>query len=153
MNKLIAGAFYLSWLFVVQAGWSQTPNVGASLDHTALYVTDVNASAAFYQNVIGLTPIFEPFHDGKHAWFSIGENIALHIIEGASEKKEYYKNHHTCFRVKSIEALAGVLKANGIAWQDRDGNSMAVTSRVDGVKQIWFQDPDGYWIEVNDARN
>jgi lactoylglutathione lyase len=24
--------------------------------------------------------------------------------------------------------------------------------RPDGVRQIYFQDPDGYWIEVNDAK-
>jgi lactoylglutathione lyase len=23
-------------------------------------------------------------------------------------------------------------------------------SRIDGVHQIWLQDPDGYWIEIND---
>ena len=23
---------------------------------------------------------------------------------------------------------------------------------MDGVKQIYFKDPDGYWIEINDAR-
>jgi lactoylglutathione lyase len=22
--------------------------------------------------------------------------------------------------------------------------------RVDGVKQIYFQDPDGHWLEIND---
>jgi lactoylglutathione lyase len=24
-----------------------------------------------------------------------------------------------------------------------------INIRADGVKQIFFQDPDGYWIEVN----
>jgi catechol 2,3-dioxygenase-like lactoylglutathione lyase family enzyme len=23
--------------------------------------------------------------------------------------------------------------------------------RKDGIRQVYFQDPDGYWIEVNDA--
>jgi lactoylglutathione lyase len=30
------------------------------------------------------------------------------------------------------------------------GDSKEPTLRVDGVKQIYFQDPDGYWVEVND---
>jgi len=24
--------------------------------------------------------------------------------------------------------------------------------RPDGVRQIYFQDPDGYWLEVNDSK-
>ncbi len=28
----------------------------------------------------------------------------------------------------------------------------SITTRVDNVKQIWLQDPDGYWIEINDAK-
>ena len=27
-----------------------------------------------------------------------------------------------------------------------------VQTRADGVKQIYMQDPDGFWIEVNDAK-
>jgi lactoylglutathione lyase len=44
------------------------------------------------------------------------------------------------------------LKKNNIVFEDVSGNQGAITKRVDGVQQIWFRDPDGYWIEVNDAR-
>jgi lactoylglutathione lyase len=27
-----------------------------------------------------------------------------------------------------------------------------VTDRPDGVHQVYLQDPDGYWIEVNDNK-
>jgi len=27
-----------------------------------------------------------------------------------------------------------------------------ISARPDGIKQIYFQDPDGYWIEVNDDK-
>ena len=30
----------------------------------------------------------EPFHDGKHAWFAIGQGKQLHIIEGATSRTE-----------------------------------------------------------------
>ena len=26
-----------------------------------------------------------------------------------------------------------------------------ITTRPDGVKQLYVQDPDGYWIEINDS--
>jgi lactoylglutathione lyase len=125
----------------------------AHINHTAIYVVDVKTSAAFYQNIIGLDTIPEPFHDGKHAWFRTGQGIALHIIQGADVKKEYYKNQHTCFSVASVDGFISVLKNNNIQWEDRDGTKLAVTIRIDGVKQIWMQDPDGYWIEINDAKD
>jgi lactoylglutathione lyase len=123
------------------------------LNHNAIYVVDVQVSAAFYKNIIGLDTIPEPFHDGKHAWFSLGPGVAMHIIQGAEIRKDYYKNQHTCFSVPSVLAFSERLKRNGIPWEDRDGVKMGITTRVDGVKQLWLQDPDGYWIEINDARD
>ena len=32
------------------------------------------------------------------------------------------------------------------------GVPLETNDRPDGVKQVYFQDPDGYWIEVNDGR-
>jgi lactoylglutathione lyase len=113
---------------------------------------DEKISAWFYQHVIGFDTKPEPFHDGKHAWFRTGPGKALHIIQGAGAKKEYYKNQHTCFSVESVDEFIKNLQKNNINWEDRDGAKMAVTTRVDGVKQLWLQDPDGYWIEINDAK-
>ena len=135
-------------LMIGQHSYSQK----ATLNHTAVYVVDAQKAVDFYQHILGLDTIPEPFHDGKHAWFRTGPGLALHIIEGAPAKKEYYKNQHTCFSVSSVKDFISMLKKNNIAWEDRDGAKMAMTTRVDGVKQIWLQDPDGYWIEVNDAK-
>ncbi len=132
---------------------AQTGKPKAVLNHTAIFVVSAKASAAFYTRVIGLDTIPEPFHDGKHAWLRIGPGMAMHIIEGAPSKKEYYKNQHTCFSVASVEAFTEVLKKNKIPYEDRDGAKQAITVRVDGVKQLWLQDPDGYWIEINDAKD
>jgi lactoylglutathione lyase len=115
-------------------------------------VQNLRASAEFYAHVIGLDTIPEPFHDGKHAWFSLGAGVSLHVIEGAEQKRDYYKNQHTCLSVPSVDDFVAKLKASQLTWEDRDGVREAITTRVDGVKQIWLQDPDGYWIEINDAR-
>lgn len=131
---------------------AQSSKLNAVLNHTAIYVLDAKASGAFYRNIIGLDTIPEPFHDGKHVWFRIAPGIAMHVIQGAATKKDYYKNQHSCFSVASVEGFTETLKKNRIAWEDRDGAKQAITTRVDGVKQIWLQDPDGYWIEINDAR-
>ncbi|HEY9005470.1 VOC family protein [Ohtaekwangia sp.] len=139
-------------LYTSDAFAQSTAGRNAVLNHTAIYVKDVKATAAFYHSIIGLDTIPEPFHDGKHAWFSIAPGVAMHVIQGADQRKEYYKNQHTCFSVASVDAFTALLKKNHIPWEDRDGSKMATTMRVDGVKQIWLQDPDGYWIEINDAK-
>ena len=132
--------------------FAQSGKQPARINHVAIYVKDFKASKAFYENIIGLDTIPEPFHDGKHAWFSIGPGVSMHVIQGAAEKKEYYKNQHTCFSVLSVEAFVTILSKNNLNWEDVKGNKNAITTRIDGVRQIWLQDPDGYWVEINDAK-
>jgi lactoylglutathione lyase len=125
---------------------------GARLNHIAFYVKDLKISTDFYHNVVGLDTIPEPFHDGRHTWFLIGPKSHLHIISGATVNLPKEKNAHLCFTVASVEAFIPRLTANKVPYENWAGDKMAVTNRVDGVKQLYFQDPDGYWIEINDAR-
>ncbi len=41
------------------------------LNHIAIYVFNLEKSTAFYQEVLGLKQIPEPFHDGRHTWFGL----------------------------------------------------------------------------------
>jgi lactoylglutathione lyase len=131
---------------------AQSAKQSVHINHTAIFVKDLQTTKAFYEKVIGLDTIPEPFHDGKHAWYSVGPGVSLHVIQGATEKKDYYKNQHTCFSVSSVEKFVALLAKNNIGWEDVKGQQKAITTRVDGVKQIWLQDPDGYWLEINDAK-
>lgn len=121
----------------------------AILNHNALYVVDLKKAADFYINIIGLPQIEEPFKAGKHVWLKTGPHTSLHLILGAAATKEYYKNHHICFSVPSLESFIEKLKKNNIVWEDAGNKKNTITTRPDGVKQLWLQDPDGYWIEVN----
>ncbi|MBL7737804.1 MAG: VOC family protein [Chitinophagaceae bacterium] len=125
----------------------------AKLNHIALYVTDLTTSTAFYRDIIGLDTIPEPFHDGRHTWFSIGPKSHLHLIQGLKTRTGQEKNTHLCFSVASVEAFIPLLTKHKVAYENWAGEKNAVTNRVDGVKQIYFRDPDGYWIEINDAKD
>jgi lactoylglutathione lyase len=95
------------------------------VNHMAFYVTDLNTSTVFYRDIIGLDTIPEPFHD---------------------------KNTHLCFSVASVTDFMARLNSHHIEFENWVGEKGVVTNRVDGVKQIYFKDPDGYWIEINDAK-
>jgi lactoylglutathione lyase len=151
MKKITATTTLLIYLLCFQKIEMMAQST-ARLNHIALYVTDLKKSTDFYKNTIGLDTIPEPFHDGRHTWFSIGPKSHLHLIQGLTTAYLPEKNTHLCFSVPSVEAFIPILKKNNIPFENWAGEKGTVTLRVDGVKQIYFQDPDGYWIEINDAR-
>jgi len=148
--KICLFAFVL--LMSDEAARAQSNKSSARINHVAIFVKNLKVTKAFYENIIGLDTIPEPFHDGKHAWYSLGTGISLHVIEGATAKKEYFKNQHTCLSVESVDQFAEVLRKNKVPFEDLKGNQHVYSTRVDGVKQMWLRDPDGYWIEINDAK-
>ena len=131
---------------------SQVNDKKPRLNHIAVYVVDLKISTAFYKDIIGLDTIPEPFHDGRHTWFSVGIKSHLHIISGAKGKTDHEKNSHLCFSVPSVADFIKLLEKNNVEYENWAGQKNTVTNRVDGVKQIYFKDPDGYWIEINDAK-
>lgn len=123
------------------------------INHLAIFVVDMKKSNHFYIDILGLDTIPEPFHDNKHTWLAIGPGSSLHIIEGAKAKIEHFKNNHLCFSVGSVEKFTDLLKKNNVTFEDISGKKNVFSVRPDGVKQIWLQDPDGYWVEINDAKD
>lgn len=129
-----------------------TKKQAAVLNHIAVYVVNLQTATDFYKTVFDLEIIPEPFKDGRHTWFSIGAAGQLHIISGAKASIAHDKNEHLCFSVPSVDKFIEKLNAKGIAFEDWAGNAKGITNRVDGVKQIYFKDPDGHWLEVNDDK-
>jgi lactoylglutathione lyase len=149
MKKIFTIVLVLVASIIAERSYSQQKPV---LNHIAVYVVDLKISTAFYKDIVGLDTIPEPFHDGRHTWFSVGVKSHLHVISGAASKTEHDKNAHLCFSVSSVTDFIKVLDKNKVEYENWAGQKMAVTNRVDGVKQIYFKDPDGYWIEINDAK-
>ena len=123
------------------------------INHIAFSVLDLKRSTDFYTKVLHLDTIAEPFHDGRHTWLAIGDVSHLHLIQNPGPIITPSKNTHLCFTTASVDAFVEVLKNAKIPYEDWLGKASSVTLRVDGVKQVYFQDPDGYWIEINDAKD
>jgi lactoylglutathione lyase len=120
-------------------------------NHIALSVADLKRSTAFYREVIQAEIISDPFGDDRHVWFKIGEHNQLHLIAG-DVGEEPGRGMHFAFSVSSLDDFLRHLDFKGVEYDDGKGKAGEIRLRIDGVKQIYLQDPDGYWIEINEDR-
>lgn len=151
MKKLALTFLFFSFLVPIAKLNAQTKS--PRINHIAFSVLDLKRSTEFYTKIIDLDTIPEPFHDGRHTWLAIGDVSHLHLIQNAGPIITPPKGTHICFTIASVDAFVEVLKKAGIPYEDWLGKPNSVTTRVDKVKQVYFQDPDGYWIEINDAKD
>jgi lactoylglutathione lyase len=134
--------------FLLGAATAQT--APPELDHVTRYVRDLQKSAEFYDKVMQLSRIPDPFKDGKHIWYRIGAHEQLHLVGGAADLPQQPIDIHVAFRVASVTDFMAHLDRMNVKYGGISGGK--VTNRPDGVHQIYFQDPDAYWIEVNDDK-
>ena len=146
---LSLAGFLPAYLLLSQSG---APNRPPEFDHATVYVRDLQTSAQFYEKVIGLEKIPEPFKDSRHIWYRIGAHDQLHVIGGATALTPHEIDVHLAFRVASLPDFMAHLDQMQVKYRGFKGEEKIPTLRPDGVKQVYFQDPDGYWIEVNDDR-
>ena len=153
--KKIRNYFILSLVGVLPVcllSQSGTPNRFPEFDHATVHVRDLQKSAEFYEKVIGLERMPEPFKDGRHVWFRIGAHGQLHVVGGATDVRQNDIEVHVSFRVASLPDFMTHLDQMQVKYRNFKGEEKTFTVRPDGVKQVYLQDPDGYWIEVNDDK-
>lgn len=127
---------------------SAQTNFNFTKDHDALLVKDLEISADFYQNILGLKEISSPaIPDGKR-WFELDNGVELHLSE-SKEVVPKNKSLHMAITTQKIDAFVDFLRSENIYFENWAGEAKTVRIRDDGAKQIYIRDPDGYWIEVN----
>lgn len=122
-----------------------------TFNHLALSVKDVDRSAKFYKNVLNLQEITNRTKIEGIRWFSFSDGKELHLISILSEKVTINKAVHFALTSSNFDALIKSLTEMNITYSDWPGTPNTINIRADGIKQIYFQDPDGYWIEVNNV--
>ncbi|GAC1375889.1 MAG: hypothetical protein NVS3B25_18570 [Hymenobacter sp.] len=147
MKRILSAS--LLGLFVLGSCRLTTAQPATSVSHVALYVFDLQKSVDFYKNVLGLKQIPEPFKDGKHVWLRMGPHSQLHIIQGAAKVEPHDKNSHLAFSVKDLKKFTARLDDAGVRYGSWTGDEKRTTVRPDGVEQVYLQDADQFWVEVN----
>ncbi len=145
--KFFSSIFSILFL-TIDSSSAQSPH----FNHVTIYVVDLNKSADFYEHTMQLEKIPEPFHDNRHLWFKISEHSQLHVVSGAKEIIPHDINIHLAFTISSVKDFAKHLDSVNIKYGNWAQTSKEPQVRPDGIAQIYFQDPDGYWIEVNDDK-
>jgi len=122
-----------------------------SFNHIALSVKDVNESVEFYQKVLQLEEIKNTASASKTKWLSLSEGKELHLIPRPDFEIRTNKAVHFALSTDDIDFFAEHLRELEIEFSDWHDKPNEVFIRDDGIKQVYFQDPNGYWIEVNNA--
>jgi len=120
-------------------------------DHQSLVVSNLMETGDFYRDVMGLKEIPHPEQKPGFRWFTIYGNSKLQLVKKEFNEFAKDKSIHFSLSVTNLEKFIENLLVHDVLFYDWPGNENAVTDRVDGVKQIYLQDPEGYWIEINTA--
>jgi catechol 2,3-dioxygenase-like lactoylglutathione lyase family enzyme len=123
-----------------------------SFDHYAINVDDLNRSAEFYVRVFNLPEIDNGTQKPNIRWFALGNGMSLHVIETDRSQLRLQKGVHLAVSVRAFDQFVDHLRALDVPFENWPGEKLVTNSRPDGVRQVYLQDPDGYWVEVNDGR-
>ena len=114
------------------------------LNHVALHVSDLEASMHFYGEVIGLPQKARPAFDFPGAWYAFGDQ-ELHLIADPNMTPRLVATTISpCWWTTPMPPKPN-LTAKGIT------EFRGPAPRPDGAMQLFFNDPDGYVIELYTA--
>ena len=152
IGKTEAHAVALELKMAAQASQVRNSKEAAEFDHVALHVRYLNRSSEFYHGVLGLEKVSDPFNDGRHQFFRLSPHSELHLIAGGEADMEHDIDVHFALKVGSLPAFLKSFQEKQVRYFSSKREERVVTHRPDGVNQVYFQDPDGYWVELNDSR-
>lgn len=147
MKKFRLLSVFLGLSSLVRA--QDTVNYHFNMDHLAISVTDVSRSVNFYTSVLHLKEIENRTKKEGIRWMSLGENKELHLISTTPGPVTINKAVHLALTTPRFDDFVKELQQKHIPFSDWPGTPGKITVRTDGILQLYLQDPDGYWIEVN----
>lgn len=149
-SSLILHNLFLNLVFLFLGLNALSQSFEFSNSHLALHVKDVSVSAQFYSKILNIKEMETPEGiPSTTRWFQLADQSEIHLIE-STELVKLPKGIHLSIATNQLKELMKHLKSFNIHFENWWGEAAVTNMRGDNVEQIYFQDPDGYWIEVND---
>lgn len=124
------------------------------LDHVNIITNDLDATAAFYEDALGLHRTATPVANFKGAWLSDADgNAIVHVMlkdSAGSFGAEHEPGsatgavHHVAFRCRGYDEAIARLDGAGLQYRTNE-------LRHIGLRQIFLRDPNAINIELNFA--
>lgn len=147
IQKSVLPFFFL--LFSLNGQAQSQESFELVFNHVALSVDDVDRAADFYTRVLHLREIRNETRNPDIRWFSLGEDKELHLISSVKEAIKLNKAVHFAISIANYDAFIDNLRTNAIPFSSWQGEQGKISLRPDGIRQVYIQDPDGHWIEIN----
>jgi len=115
----------------------------AGIDHINIDTNRLEATVAFYVNVLGLESRPKPSgNDG--VWLHLGERAIVHVntVDDDRAKVSTGAFNHVAFHASDIDGLTAALAAGG--YEHRLSHRPEL-----GITQIFTRDPNGISVELN----
>ena len=130
---------------------SQQEGFKLSFNHQALPVTKLQETGDFYIKILGFEEIeMTANQNPPKRWFKNHEGKQLHLITSDVGVPNSIINH-MAFSTKNLKDVVLHLRKNNINYWTDEGEKNIIRYRKDGVRQVKIQDPEGHWIEINEA--
>ena len=124
-----------------------------TLQHTTLVVSDFAESKKFYTEILKLKDLGADWLPENQMFISLGDNLELHVgvVPGVEIRPSSF--NHFAISTNDLDGFLVYLNSRGVDHYSLGGaEKYLIQKRPDGVRQTFIQDPDGYWIEINDAQ-
>ncbi|WP_026279032.1 VOC family protein [Thioalkalivibrio sp. ARh3] len=124
---------------------ARSPSV-LGLDHVSVVIGDLEASARFYGELLGLRPVERPDLGFPGLWYDLGGGQTLHLLgvpnpDATERDVRGGRDRHLALRVRGLDTLLQRLENAGHP-ADRSQS---------GRPAAFVRDPDGNTVELIEA--
>ena len=110
-----------------------------SVNHLTYNVSNKERALRFWEDVLGVKQIPSQVDRDHIIWLQLPSGAMVHLVE--TPEAPSAPSHHGAFEVDDIDAAAKAIQGKGVETTD-------ITTRNDGQRNFFINDPDGNRIEI-----